>query len=129
MIKTGYSVYKKGQLIQEYEFDSKSVDNIYYAFMHRHNSNRILPDPKIVHDFKMFSLGVINTWISNMRPVEEINIVSVHDFIKSKTGWEPNKKNRYLKNIERQLRKPKSANFRPVFTVMAKKGEVYQRGE
>lgn len=64
-----------------------------------------------------------------MRPVEEINIVSVHDFIKSKTSWEPNKKNRYLKNIERQLRKPKSANFRPVFTVMAKKGEVYQRGE
>lgn len=93
MIKTGYSVYKKGQLIQEYEFDSKSVDNLYYAFMHRHNSNRILPDPKIVHDFKMFSLGVINAWISNMRPVEEINIVSVHDFIKSKTGWEPNKKN------------------------------------
>lgn len=25
--------------------------------------------------------------------------------------------------------KPKSSNFRPIFTVMAKSGEVYQRGE
>lgn len=36
-----------------------------------------------------------------MRPVEDIEIVSVHDFIKQKSSWEPNKKNRYLKNIER----------------------------
>lgn len=64
-----------------------------------------------------------------MRPVEDIEIISIHDYIKHKSGWEPNKKNRYLKNIERQISKPKSSNFRPIFTVMAKSGEVYQRGE
>lgn len=60
-----------------------------------------------------------------MRPVEEVEIQPIHDFVMARP-WLDNKKNRYLRNISKQLLKPAKSNFKPIFNVMVKSGEVYQ---
>lgn len=47
-IKTGFKIQKKGQDIREFEYDSKSYNNLYYAIIHRHNSNTLRPDPLVL---------------------------------------------------------------------------------
>lgn len=44
-IVSGYKITKRGKPLREFEFDSKSYNNLYYAFMHRHNANVVKPDP------------------------------------------------------------------------------------
>lgn len=51
LLKTGYDIIRKGKQLHSFEFDSKSFNNQYYAFCHRHNSNKLRPDPAIVEDF------------------------------------------------------------------------------
>lgn len=47
-VSVGYSIQKNGQDLQTYEYDSKSFNNSYSAFMVRHNSNKLEPDPIVV---------------------------------------------------------------------------------
>lgn len=93
-------MYRKGHLVEEFEFDSKSFNNLYYAFMHRHNANVLSPEEAVLHDFKMFTRYQIDEWISNMPPVKDLRIISAYDFL-SEREWDVAKKNRYLRNMAR----------------------------
>jgi len=52
---TGFNIIDDKGSRQSYEFDSKSFNNCYYAYMLRHNSNVLKPDPAKTVELKALS--------------------------------------------------------------------------
>lgn len=50
--ESGYSIAVGGRELQSYEFDSKHFLNSYFAFVNRHNSNSLEPDPVVCQNLK-----------------------------------------------------------------------------
>lgn len=90
--KTGYELVENGIQTQSYEFDSKSFLNSYYAFINRHNSNSLEPDPVCVSNLKALSQTFFQHTTRKLLG-SVVEPISVLDWLAGKNNWTPSKKN------------------------------------
>lgn len=121
-VKVGFDIYQKGDKVTEFEWDSKSYNNLIVAIFQRHLSSRTTPCPMAVERLAPVANRIFRRILSNL---PEIDIVGPEEWVNNK-DWTLPKKQKYLRVIHKQLHYPALENFKGAFTLMVKSGEVNQ---
>ena len=59
----GYSVYDKGRLVTEFEWDSKSANNMIVAIFQRHLSSRVTPCVQVIDELALAWNRKLQVWV------------------------------------------------------------------
>lgn len=116
----GLHVYQNSDEVMEFEWDSKTQNNMVVAIFQRHLSARVQPEQMVIERLGFVTNALLNTWVRNL---PEISIPPVEEWVKSK-DFPLNKANKYLRVIHKQLHHPTQQNFQGAFELMVKSGEV-----
>lgn len=113
----------RGKSIHEFEWGSKSCNNLIWAFCMRQLGAQQRYDREKLHKFYIF----IKPWIKaradifNAKYDPEQNLLH---YVDKQTQWPKNKKDNYAANINLAFRDPTYNDYNGSFTCMCKSGEV-----
>lgn len=108
-----------------YEFHSKTIDNLFYGLYHRFFASHLYVDDQQVENFKSFCKGYTSDLI---RKLDKFNYDYVLDYnpikdINQREGFSQAKKDNYTKQLMREI---KASSISPgSFQTMLKGGEIY----
>lgn len=110
-------------VIQEFEWSTKSLDNIVCAIM-RHLSAKMRPDPDCVKEFGEMTGNFFDTLLSRILTDNPEPQTYLMDYPKGQESWSDSKKLRYEKNLMRVFWDAGYTDYLCSFILMVKSGEV-----